>query len=502
MSEILVEDDPRLQRPSAPVVWPDPELVRELGALHRALAGFRRRRGFGRAIAAPQIGIAKRVIAMDLGARALSLINPEVFWRSDETIELWDDCMSVPDRVVRVRRHRSISIRYLDEQGRPREWRRLPPDMSELLQHEIDHLDGVLMTARAAGAEAVRSISDHAALVEAARPAHRLSLAAIADAARTIDPVFLHTPQYECEPLSQELGCALTLKVETVNPIRSFKGRGADYFLARVTAAGDERPMVCASAGNFGQAMAYTCRKRGRHLVVYAGEHANPLKVERMRALGAELRLIGDDFDAAKAEAKRFAAETGARMVEDGRDPELSEGAGSVAVELLERDDVIDAVTVPLGNGALLSGIARWLKAASPSTDVVGVSSRGADAMERSWRAGRVVEQPSVDTIADGIAVRVPIPEAVEDMRRTVDDVVLVADDVILQAMRLLYEQAGLLIEPAGAAGIAAILADVERYRGRRVATVLCGGNVTRVDAERWLVGMGQADAASRQARR
>jgi threonine dehydratase len=121
--------------------------------------------------------------------------------------------------------------------------------------------------------------------------------------------------------------------------------------------------------------------------------------------------------------------------------------------------------------------------------------------MERSWRTGRVVERPSVDTIADGIAVRVPIPEAVEDMRRTVDDVVLVADDVILQAMRLLYEQAGLLIEPAGAAGIAAILADVERYRGRRVATVLCGGNLTRVDAERWLVGMGQADAASRQAR-
>jgi threonine dehydratase/peptide deformylase len=483
------------------VVWPDPELVRELGALHRALAGFRRRRGFGRAIAAPRFGMGKRGLAMDLGARAVSVRRPEGFWRSDETIELWDDCMSVPDRVVRVRRHRSISIRYLDEQGRPREWRRLPPDMSELLQHEIDHLDGVLMTARAAGAEAVRSISDHAALVEAARPAHRLSLAAIADAARTIDPVFLHTPQYECEPLSQELGCALTLKVETVNPVRSFKGRGADYFLARVTAAGDERPMVCASAGNFGQAMAYTCRKRGRHLVVYAGEHANPLKVERMRALGAELRLIGDDFDAAKAEAKRFAAETGARMVEDGRDPELSEGAGSVAVELLERDDVIDAVTVPLGNGALLSGIARWLKAASPSTDVVGVSSRGADAMERSWRTRRVVERPSVDTIADGIAVRVPIPEAVEDMRRTVDDVVLVADDVILQAMRLLYEQAGLLIEPAGAAGIAAILADVERYRGRRVATVLCGGNVTRVDAERWLVGMGQADAASRQAR-
>lgn len=492
MSEILVEGDARLQRPSAPVVWPDPELVRELEALHRALVGFRRRTGFGRAIAAPQIGIAKRVIAMDLGARPLSLVNPEVFWRSDETVELWDDCMSVPDRIVRLRRHRSISIRYLDERGRPREWHRLSPDMSELLQHEIDHLDGVLMVDRADAAQDVRSISEHAALVRAARPVRRLSLAAIAEAARTIDPVFLHTPQYECEPLSQELGCALTLKVETANPIRSFKGRGADHFLARVTDAGDDRPMVCASTGNFGQAMAYACRKRGRALVVYADEHANPLKVERMRALGAEVRLTGDDFDAAKAEARRFADDAGARMVEDGREPEISEGAGSIAVELLERDDVIDAVTVPLGNGALLNGIARWLKAASPSTEVVGVSSRGADAMERSWRRGRIVERPSVDTIADGIAVRVPIPEAVEDMRHTVDDVVLVADDVILRAMRLLHEQAGLLIEPAGAAGVAAILADGARFRDRRVATVLCGSNVTQVDAERWLVGAGR----------
>jgi peptide deformylase len=489
MSEILVEDDPRLRRPSTLVDWPDSELVRQLEALHGALTAFRRRTGFGRAIAAPQIGIGKRVIAMDLGARPLSLINPEVFWRSDQMIDVWDDCMSVPDRVVRVRRHRSISIRYLDERGRPREWRRLPPDMSELLQHEIDHLDGVLMTARAVDAQAVRSISDHAALVEAARPAHRLSLAAIADAARNIDAVFLHTAQYECEPLSEKLGCAVTLKVETANPIRSFKGRGADYFLTRVTAAGDVRPLVCASAGNFGQAMAYACRKRGRPLVVYAGEHANPLKVERMRALGAELRLNGDDFDAAKAEAKRFAGESGARMVEDGREPEISEGAGSIAVELLERDDIIDAVTVPLGNGALVNGIARWLKAASPSTEVVGVSSRGADAMERSWRTGRAIERPRVDTIADGIAVRVPIPEAVEDMLHTVEDVVLVGDDAILEAMRLLYEHAGLLIEPAGAAGIAAILTDVERYRGRRVATVLAGGNVTGADAARWLVG-------------
>jgi threonine dehydratase len=108
--------------------------------------------------------------------------------------------------------------------------------------------------------------------------------------------------------------------------------------------------------------------------------------------------------------------------------------------------------------------------------------------MERSWRTGHVVERERVDTIADGIAVRVPITEAVEDMRGTVDDVVLVSDDDIVQAMRLVFEHAGLLIEPAGAAGVAAILADRERYRGRRVATILCGSNVTPADAARWVL--------------
>ena len=290
MDAILVAGDPRLEQPSLPVDWPDPDVGRELEALHAALSAFRRRTGFGRAIAAPQIGIRKRMIAMDLGARPLTLINPDVVWRSQETIDVWDDCMSVPDRVVLVQRHRSISIRYLDERGRPREWRRLPADMSELLQHEIDHLEGTLMTTRAVDAGAVRPISEHAALVTAGRPVLRLSLASIAEAARTIDPVFNGSPQHESGPLSEELGCALTLKIETINPIRSFKGRGASHFLDR---ARDDRTIVCASAGNFGQAMAYACRRHARPLIVYASHRANPLKLDRMRAFERSVRRSG-----------------------------------------------------------------------------------------------------------------------------------------------------------------------------------------------------------------
>jgi threonine dehydratase/peptide deformylase len=486
VSKILTRGNPQLEQPSPPVQWPDPEFAGELASLQRELADFRREHGYGRAIAAPQIGIQKRFIAFNLGATPFTLVNPEITWRSDDMFELWDDCLSVPDHVVRVRRNCSVSLRYLDELGRERHWQRLPAHLAELVQHEIDHLGGALMTERTIDTASIRPILERDELVGAARPTHRLSLDAIAEAAKTIDPVFLNTPQYECEPLSQALGCRLLLKLETTNPIRSFKGRGADYFVSRIVARGDSRPLVCASAGNFGQALGYACRKHELDLVVFASEHANPLKVERMRSLGADVRLTGEDFDAAKAAAKAHAQTTGAWMVEDGREPEISEGAGAIGVELLARDDALDAVLVPLGNGAMLNGIARWLKAASPATAVFGVSSSGANAMERSWRSGQVVELNRVDTIADGIAVRVPIPEAVEDMYGQVDDVLLVDDPSIVDAMRLLYTHAGLVTEPAGAAGVAAALAMSERFAGQRLATIVCGSNVSDQDAKAW----------------
>ena len=484
---ILTLGDPRLEQTCADVTEWDEELARQLERLHATLDDVRRRRGFGRAIAAPQVGLLRRVIAMNLGAGPVSLINPEILWRSEERFEVWDDCLSVPDCIVRVCRHLSISLRYHDELGRPRTWLRLPPDLAELIQHEVDHLDGILMTRRAVGPDAVRPIAEHAQLVAASRPTHRLSLDRIAAAARTIDPVFLHSPQYECEPLSDTLGCRFTLKLETTNPIRSFKGRGADFFLSEVEARGERRPLICGSAGNWGQALAYAARRRGRTLVVYAPRNASPLKLERMRRFGAYVRLFGDDFDAAKAEAKRVAAESGAWMVEDGLEPEISEGAGSIAVELLAGNPAFDAILVPLGNGAMLNGIARWVKAASPATLVIGVCAEGADSMQRSFAAGAPLAADKVDTIADGIAIREPVSEAVADMKGVVDEVHLVSDGHIIEAMRLLYSHSGLLIEPAGAAGLAALLSTTE-WRGARVATVLCGSNITDEQIRKWIL--------------
>jgi threonine dehydratase len=317
-------------------------------------------------------------------------------------------------------------------------------------------------------------------------PAHRLALADFEAARRVIDPVFLNSPQYDCEPVSHQLDCRLTLKLETANPIRSFKGRGAHYLVQSLPQ--DTAPIVGASAGNWGQALAFCCRKAGRALILFASVNANPLKVERMKALGAEVHLQGVDFDAAKLAAEAFAQANGYRMVADGLDPEASIGAGTMAIELLQNGAQYDAVLVPTGNGAMLTGIGRWFKAASPHTKIIGVQSTGADAMEKSWRKGEIIVHETISTIADGIGVRVPIAEAVEDMRNTVDDVMLVEDRHIIAAMQLMFNKAGLLLEPSGAAGVAAILARTEAFKGLKVAAILCGGNVTAEQIGKWIV--------------
>jgi len=322
-------------------------------------------------------------------------------------------------------------------------------------------------------------------------PPHRLSLDRIERAAALIDPLFKDTPQYECEPLSRALGAALTLKVETMNPLRSFKGRGADFFAHEHAARLAGRTLACASAGNFGQAMAWVCRARGWPLVVFASTAANPLKIERMRSLGADVRLAGADFDAAKQQALRWCEEHGACFVEDGREAAIAEGAATIARELL-RAPAWDTLLVPLGNGALLTGIGRWTKAHAPQRRVVGVSAVLADAMAASWRAGRCIERERADTIADGIAVRVPVPDAVADMHGAVDDVLLVSDAALRRAMRLLFVHAGLVVEPAGAAGVAALL-EHPTLRVGRLATVLCGGNVTPAQAAEWFFQEGEA---------
>jgi threonine dehydratase len=307
-----------------------------------------------------------------------------------------------------------------------------------------------------------------------------LSIERIERAAHTIDPVFRDTPQFTDPQLGLALDREVLLKVETMNPLGSFKGRGAD-FLAREL--DPRRRLVCATAGNFGQAIAYAARAHGFAGVdVFVPAEVLPSKLARLRTLGAEVTVGGDDEEEVKAAAREYAdGDPRCRFVEDGREAAIAEGAGTIGVELLESGP-IDAIVVQVGDGALITGIARWVKAHSPGTRVIGVCASGAPAMALSWRAGRVVSTKKVETIAHTLAIRQPVPESLERVRALVDDLVLVDDEEMLSAARLIAETLGLLVEPAGAAGIAAI----RRHdpTGERLAAVLTGSD-PRADAGR-----------------
>jgi peptide deformylase len=479
--------DPALRARSATIADPTaPEVEALVRNLHDTLLRTRAATGYGRAIAAPQIGMPQRVVVADLGERWV-LVNPEITWASDRTLEWWDACLSFLDTFGRVQRHASVSVRWSDLEGTTHE-ERFEDDLAELLQHELDHLDGILAVDRFVSPASSctrlefearhRRGSPYAKETAAGPDPLRISLASL-----EIDPVFRDTPQLVSEPLSELLGMTVLAKVETVNPIRSFKGRGADWWLRSLE---DDSPIVCASAGNFGQGIAYAARARQRPCVVFAPETANPLKIERMLALGADVRLAGLDFDAAKDAAREYASASRARFVEDGAEPAVAEGAGTIAVELGAHSGLLDVVLVPVGNGALITGIGAWVKAFAPHTRVIGVCAAGAPAMANSWRARELRSTEGVDTIADGIAVREPVPLALEDMYSLVDDMLLVDDDQLLKAMRLAHEHLGVVVEPAGAAGLAAGIRHGQRFAGLLVGVPLCGGNVTGDQMTRW----------------
>lgn len=314
----------------------------------------------------------------------------------------------------------------------------------------------------------------------------RFSFDDIHEAFDEIDAAFLDTPQFECETLSKLFDCQVILKVETLNPIRSFKGRGSELLTNRSKG----EPMICASAGNFGQAMAWSCRLRKMQLTVYASIHANPFKVSRMKELGANVIQYGEDFDAAKAAARDVANAKGIRFVEDSYDVETIIGAGTIGVELASMDETIDRpfdmILVPLGNGALVNGIGKAMAKLLPETKIVAVQSVNASAMIESWQSGKVVVHEKIQTIADGIGVRIPVPVALEDMRNLVHQGILVKEETIIKAMQLIRLHAGLIVEPSAAVGLAAMLENRELFAGKRVALILTGGNLTEQQMQQW----------------
>jgi threonine dehydratase len=315
----------------------------------------------------------------------------------------------------------------------------------------------------------------------------RLDTARIRAARRVIDPIFLGTPLYRCEALGRRLGCAVSIKLEITNPVRSFKARGAEV-VARLLADNGSPAVVCASGGNLGQALAWSGRRRGLDVTVVASRFAPVVKLDRIRALGVRLELVDGDHEVARARAAAIARQDGIRLLEDSLDIETCEGAATIGLELVDAASSFDAVLIALGGGALATGVGHVLKAFAPDVEVICIQPAGAPAMTQSWRQRQVVSTDSTDTIADAVAGRCPIPDVLNDLLLVADDAVLVSDASIVAGMRVLLEDAGLVVEPSAALGVAAILEDPGRFAGRHVVTIVCGSNVDMDAYRRWAV--------------
>ena len=280
-----------------------------------------------------------------------------------------------------------------------------------------------------------------------------------------IDPAFLDSPQYVHEGLSARAGIPVIVKVETVNPIRSFKGRGTWVAIRALVGEGrigPSRAVVVESAGNFGQGVAYAARAFGVAAVVFTSHNANRAKVARMRALGATVIEVEGDFDDARGAAEAYVAERDAEHLTDGDDIRIASGAATMGLEVSDAvaAGVLPAPTValiPVGNGSLINGVASGLRAGLPDCRVIGVQAEGAPAMTLSWKANRPIDTPSAATYADGIATRIAIPAAVALMPGRVDDMLLVSEEQLRAAQAVLTDELGVTVEGAAAAAWAGL---------------------------------------------
>lgn len=269
-------------------------------------------------------------------------------------------------------------------------------------------------------------------------------------------------------------GAGLWLKREDLHPLGAFKWRGAEPVVAGLRDAG-ATAVVTASTGNHGAATAWAAGRAGLRAVVFAPAGASATKLERMRELGAEVRLTGADLDEAKAAAVAFARESGARFFEDGAEPAQYEAYRAIAAEILEQSPAPPATVIaPLGNGALAAGVGLELADAAPATRLVVAVAEAAPVMALSLAAGRPVRSRRCETFADGLAVRVAVPIAVETLRPLVDDVVMVSEREIAAGVGA-YAAAGIRAE--GAAGAA--LAALGRVRAEApVVIIVSGANI------------------------
>ncbi|HVS48214.1 MAG TPA: threonine/serine dehydratase [Candidatus Dormibacteraeota bacterium] len=287
------------------------------------------------------------------------------------------------------------------------------------------------------------------------------------------------TPLQYSRAFTDKARCHVHLKIESIQPIRAFKVRGALNKLIRLSDKQRSAGVITASAGNHGMGVAYAAGVFNVPATVYVPETANAFKVEAIRRLGARVVAAGRNYNGAYVEALSAQRESDAVFVHAYDDPHVVAGQGTIATELLSDLESFDTVLVPIGGGGLIGGIALYLKSRKPGIKVIGVEPTGADAMHRSLKAGRIVTLDRVSTIADGLAASAPGKLTFELAQSYVDEVILVEETELLRAIRLLFEWEHLLAEPAGAAALAALLYHHRPVPNEKVVVILSGGNVT-----------------------
>jgi threonine dehydratase len=303
-------------------------------------------------------------------------------------------------------------------------------------------------------------------------------LADVLEARQRIAPYLRPTPLYRYPALDALTTTQVWVKHENHQPVGAFKVRGGVNLVSQLSSDERRRGVIAASTGNHGQSVAYAADLFGVRPVICMPEQANPVKVESMRALGAEVVFWGRDFDEAREHCETLAIEQRYRYIHSGNEPALIAGVATYTLEILEARPDIEVIVVPVGGGSGAAGACLVAKAVRPSVEVIGVQSEAAPAAYRSWRAGTLVED-TTGTCVEGLATRTAFELPQQILRALLDDFVLVPDDALRSATRLMIEKTRNLVEPAGAAALAAVLSTPGRFGGRKVAIVCSGGNIS-----------------------
>jgi threonine dehydratase len=311
----------------------------------------------------------------------------------------------------------------------------------------------------------------------------------VLDAAKQIRPYLVPTPLRRYPAIDRMVGTEVFVKHENHNPTGAFKVRGGVNLISRLSEGERQAGVISASTGNHGQSVAYAARLFGVSAIICAPAAANPVKVEAMQDMGAEVILEGEKYDDSRRHAERLAREHGYRYIHSGDEPFLIAGVGTHTLEILQEQPHVDTVIVPIGGGSGAAGAAIAAKAISPKVRVIGVQSDAAQAAYLSWKTGELQDSPN-RTRAEGLSTATPFALPQRIMRRLLDDFVLVSDDEIDAATAVMIEKTRTLVEAAGAAALAAALKLRDSLRGHAVAVICSGGNISPAQLKALLAGI------------